>query len=237
MSAMRPIRLTTTFTAGTLTVALGVAMLGWAPSARAADDSVPIDTKIVRGLMETLGLKRDGEAGIDYQERAPLVIPSGRALPPPEKSNSMTSNDPAWPKDPDVTRRKAEIERDRNRNISDERELESRPLRSEQLTPGGKPLRVQRTDSVPSMDRSGERSGDVLRQSESGSTRSIFGSMFGSSGPEVGKFTGEPPRAALTAPPRGYQTPSPDQPYGVGQAQAKSTTSKDYLNDHPAIGQ
>ncbi len=28
-------------------------------------------------------------------------------------------------------------------------------------------------------------------------------------------FTGEPPRASLTDPPPGYQTPSPDQPYGL----------------------
>ena len=34
--------------------------------------------------MEGIGLRKDGEA-INYQERAPLVIPPGRALPPPEK--------------------------------------------------------------------------------------------------------------------------------------------------------
>jgi hypothetical protein len=28
-------------------------------------------------------------------------------------------------------------------------------------------------------------------------------------------FTGEPPRSSLTDPPPGYQTPSPDQPYGL----------------------
>jgi hypothetical protein len=32
---------------------------------------------------------------------------------------------------------------------------------------------------------------------------------------EYGTFTGEPPRASLTDPPPGYQTPSPDQPYGI----------------------
>ena len=29
-------------------------------------------------------------------------------------------------------------------------------------------------------------------------------------------FTGEPPRDTLTAPPAGYQTPSPNYAYGVG---------------------
>ena len=32
---------------------------------------------------------------------------------------------------------------------------------------------------------------------------------------EYGTFTGEPPRVSLTDPPLGYQTPSPDQPYGI----------------------
>ena len=32
---------------------------------------------------------------------------------------------------------------------------------------------------------------------------------------DYGTFTGEPPRVSLTDPPPGYQTPSPDQPYGI----------------------
>ncbi len=234
---MRPTRLTK-FTAGALSVTLGAAVLAsslvWPASARAEED-VPVDTKIVRGLMESLGLKRDGEALINYQQRAPLVIPPGRALPPPEKSDSVIANDPSWPKDQDVARRKAEAERARNRNVTDERELEQRPLRPDQLTPGGRSTRpAQQADSTPSMQRSGERSGVPLPQSEMGSTPSLFGLFGGGNAAEVGKFTGEPPRASLTAPPRGYQTPSPDQPYGVGQAKPQGMTSKDYVNDHPA---
>jgi hypothetical protein len=57
-----------------------------------------------------------------------------------------------------------------------------------------------------------------MSPSELGS-KGIFGSLFKKDdGGESAKFTGEPPRASLTAPPRGYQTPSPDQPYGVGKA-------------------
>ena len=52
--------------------------------------------------MEGLGLQQDGEA-INYQERAPLVIPPSRALPPPEKADAVVANNPAWPKDPDVS--------------------------------------------------------------------------------------------------------------------------------------
>jgi len=50
---------------------------------RAADDEPTFDEKIVRGIMDGLGLKRDGEANINYRERAPLVIPSSRDLAPP----------------------------------------------------------------------------------------------------------------------------------------------------------
>jgi len=42
--------------------------------------------------------------------------------------------------------------------------------------------------------------------------------MFGGKKEETAKFTGEPPRSSLTDPPPGYQTPSPDQPYGLGKA-------------------
>ena len=109
---MRPTRLTTKFTASAL-IWPGA---GWRRLVRAlpcrrraADDDVPIDTKIFRGILEGLGLRKDGEA-INYQERAPLVIPPSRALPPPEKADAALANNPAWPKDPDVARRKIEAE-------------------------------------------------------------------------------------------------------------------------------
>ncbi len=57
--------------------------------------------------------------------------------------------------------------------------------------------------------------------------------MFGKKDDEqAAKFTGEPPRASLTDPPAGYQTPSPDQPYGVGKEKAKVPTSADYYTNH-----
>jgi len=51
---------------------------------------------------------------------------------------------------------------------------------------------------------------------------------------ETAKFTREPPRTALTEPPQGYQTPSPDQPYGLG---AKETAPKavDYKETHGVL--
>jgi hypothetical protein len=72
-----------------------------------------------------------------------------------------------------------------------------------------------------------------LSPSELGTKGNIFSNMFGSNEPEAAKFTGEPPRTALTEPPPGYQTPSPDQPYGAGKQKPASNTPGDYLRDHP----
>jgi hypothetical protein len=215
---VRPTRLTTTFYASAaLSLALGAALLATALPARAADDETPLDTKIFRGILEGLGLRKDGEA-INYQERAPLVIPPSRALPPPEKSDAVVANNPAWPKDPDITRRKKQAEMERNRNISEERELEQNPLRPDQLTPGGNP----RTAARRSVGESNSATpGDRLSTRELNQKTSIWSNMFGSKEDEVAKFTREPPRAALTEPPPGYQTPSPDQPYGL----SKGTTA------------
>jgi hypothetical protein len=234
MSAMRPTRLTTTFTAGALTVALSAAVLALPNSARAEDDSVPIDTKIMRNIMEGLGLKRDGSAAIDYQQRAPLVIPSGRTLPPPEKAGASLENNPAWPVDPDVKRAKAEAkaEREASGNPDDVLLREGRPLRPNEMTPGPKPRNTQKA-SAGAYESSPYGYGNPSKPSELGDKGNIFTRMFGGDKEEVANFTGEPPRASLTAPPPGYQTPSPDQPYGTGKDLSRAPKAGNYLQDHP----
>src|SRR4029078_4448103 len=108
-------------------VVLGAAaVLGSAP-VRAADDELTFDQKIMRGIMDGLGFKRDGRPAINYQNGAPLVIPPGRALAPPERTDAAAAN-PAWPKDPDVERRKIEAATEKNRNINNERKREQYPL-------------------------------------------------------------------------------------------------------------
>lgn len=228
MTIRQPTGLTTKlYASAAFSVALGIAMLATSLPARAADDEVPLDKKIMRGIMEGLGLRRDGEA-INYQERAPLVIPPSRSLPPPEKSDAVLANNPAWPKDPDVSRRKLEAEQERNRNVSDEREREQNPLRPDQLTPGGNPrTAARRPQGAPNSATSGDR----LSATELNQKGSIFSNMFGGKETDVAKFTKEPARASLTEPPPGYQTPSPDQPYGLsGKETAPKAT--DYVETH-----
>jgi hypothetical protein len=203
------------------------AVLGSAP-VRAADDEPTFDQKIMNSIMDGLGFKRDGEPGISYQERAPLVIPPSRDLMPPERSDPAANN-PAWPKDPDVERRKVETAMQKNRNVSDEREREQNPLRPDQLTPGarGKQKRqAARTDDGYQAPASGF--GSQLSPSELGYKGNIFSNMFSSKKEEQAKFTGEPPRTSLTEPPAGYQTPSPDQPYGLAKGAAPTKAYNDY---------
>jgi hypothetical protein len=231
---MNTMRLTTVFsTSAAFGLVVGAAVVALSPPARAADDELPVDQKVYRSIMEGLGFKRDGEATINYQERGPLVLPPNRDLPPPERSDAAITNNPSWPKDPDVMRRKAEAAMEKDRNISDEREREQNPLRPDQLTPGGrgkiKKQQAAKTDDGYDAPASGF--GSQLLPSQLGSsTSSVWDSMFGNKKEETAKFTGEPPRASLTEPPPGYQTPSPDQPYGLGKAAPQKPA--DYYTTH-----
>jgi len=74
------------------------------------------------------------------------------------------------------------------------------------------------------------KSARAMRPSELGS-KSFFSDIFStfSDKGETGTFNGEPARESLTAPPAGYQTPSPAQPYGLApkKAKAKAATVED----------
>src|SRR5216684_9041652 len=70
------------------------------------DDDLP-DTKFIKGLLRGLGLRNGQEAGIEYKERPPLVVPPSRNLPPPVAAGSLAVNNPAWPADADEKKRAA----------------------------------------------------------------------------------------------------------------------------------
>jgi hypothetical protein len=223
MIAPRPIRLTVqaktaqALIGTALSLVLASALLAVPSPARAADDDEPAwDTKILRGILEGIGLQRD-EKVINYQERAPLVIPPSKTLPPPERSDAAIANNPAWPKDPDVLRAKEDAARDRVIVRAGESfDKESRPLRGNDMTPGAKPgtaKRVARSTQTAGSSSDSETN-QRLAPSQLGYSGGLFG-MFSSKDDESARFTGEPPRASLTEPPPGYQTPSPDQPYGM----------------------
>jgi hypothetical protein len=203
--------------AGTLgLVALAACAQG---SARAEDDEQTdsiwnLDRRLYRGLMNGLGLRDGSESAIEYRERSPLVVPPSRNLPPPQ-ANAGVRN-PAWPKDPDAQRRDV-----KRKAVSrpDNHESRGNALLPSELDPPG-------TASAPNRPRSTtpggapQDGGNVVSPSQLGYFGGLFSGSafgFGLGGPkeEVGVFTAEPPRSTLTAPPTGYQTPSPAQPYGV----------------------
>jgi hypothetical protein len=212
---------------------LGVTLLASGAPARAADDGTPIDSRIFRGVLETLGLRKDSQS-INYGERAPLVIPPNNALPPPEKSDNAIARDPAWPKDPDVMRQRQEAEQARSKTSGDpnmELLKEMGRLGPNDLAPGPKPREVRQSDSSRATSSD---SGERLSPSALGSKGNFFTRMFAKDKPDVTSFTGEPPRTALTDPPPGYQTPSPEQPYGVGK-KLELSKPQNYLETHGTV--
>jgi len=230
----KPTRLTTAFYSGTaLSLALGAALLASSLPARAAGEGESLESRVIRNILEGVGLQKDSEE-INYGERAPLVIPPSSTLPPPESSDAAVARNPAWPKDPDVARRKAEAARERNRNISAEREHEQDRLRPDELTPGASPkTRQAHADDGYQSPASGFS--NPLSPSELGSKSNFFGNLFGKSkNEEVANFTKEPPRTALTEPPAGYRTPSPDQPYGLSKA-TTAPRATNYLEEHGTV--
>src|SRR5260370_11320807 len=131
--------------AGTLATALALLLsLGWgtgsafAQNAAEEEEEVPLDTKLLRQFMKDLGLKR-GEDGIEYRERAPLVVPPTRNLPPPRSEPAFTAN-PAWPNDPDVKKRKADAaaakRRGPARTAAEPMDLDGGPLSRAELEKG-----------------------------------------------------------------------------------------------------
>jgi len=219
------------FTRLALTATLGVAVVmgcaGTFAHAADGDDDELLDTKIFRGIMKGLGLRKD-EASIDYRERSPLVLPPGNqinVLPSPEDvANSKKAAN--WPDDPDIKRVKLRREQERKRKAP-EPGVDDKPLSPSQMMDG------KATAGGPATPRGGEAPGKSMEGSAQPSTNaelgskgfmSVFKTGFWAPKEEYTPFTGEPQRSTLTEPPAGYRTPSPAQPYGVGKEKWKAPT-------------
>jgi len=62
----------------------------------------------------------------------------------------------------------------------------------------------------------------MLSPAQLGYTGGLMG-MFKGNATETAPFKGEPTRDALTQPPTGYQTPSPNYSYGTGPKESLNT--------------
>jgi hypothetical protein len=221
-STIRQLRLhaLTTAFAAMLLVAGGI---GHAFAEDDDDDELP-DTKFFRSFMSGLGLKKNGvqKDGIDYQERAPLVVPPTRDLPPPQTADPRQGNT-LWPQDQDEKRRKEAAAKRRKDARTGGWEDLSRQLSPQELKKGAT------TAKDEALSRRSADNPEAYQQqskpSELGYVGGALGSMkdfFSGNKNETATFEAEPPRASLTDPPSGYRVPSPAQPYGVGPDKSRS---------------
>jgi hypothetical protein len=185
---------------GLLRIALGASfaaltVCAQSSVARAGDYDDPSGQTFGSQLLKAIGLPDQDhpQYEINYSERSPLVVPPNRNLPAPISS----SHDPAnWPQDPDVKKRQAS--RVEKVHVEGDRVIdEGRPLRPDELTPKANGSNSASSGDIEQPHKSSLFTFDWFRKEE------------------YGTFTGEPARASLTDPPPGYQTPSPDQPYGI----------------------
>ena len=97
--------------ANTVSVRVGLAcafaMIALSATGARAEEGVAI-----KSLLGSIGILPPEKDPIRYRERAPLVIPPKMELRAPASADSYASNQPNWPKDPDVmARRRAAAER------------------------------------------------------------------------------------------------------------------------------
>jgi hypothetical protein len=163
--------------------------------------------------MGALGLKNGHNDAIEYRERSPLVVPPSRTLPPPETVRPQANG--AWPVDPDQKRRKELAAAKRNKKPTSDVAIEGLPLLPSELDRPG--ARTASSPAARTTNGNGDPDGAPVLPSKLGYIGGLFsnGLGFTPQKDEVGTFTREPERNSLTAPPPGYQTPSPAAPYGV----------------------
>ena len=187
-------------------ITLGIGLVMTVSAARAGsddEDNRSFSEKFMDNLKAPFSTTNMDSKGIDYRERSPLVVPPQLDLPPPAAAASQV-NAPNWPKDPDEKRRKAALAA-RKKSLTNS---------THELTP------AEAEAARASVAASGQP------QPQQSLTEKM-NNYLGGTKPEVGQFTGEPARETLTQPPPGYQIPSPNYAYGVGQ---KGSVNRDADN-------
>ena len=182
---------------------------------QAQDDDDTLEQKVIKNILGGMGVDV-GRPGIDYRERSPLVIPPSRDLPPPQASGASLRN-PAWPQDPD---RKVVVRTTKaNARATPEDPGTDSALTPDELRRGADARAARVTD--PSKTTGSLEEANMGRQMTPTQldSKGIFNmdALMGRHLNESAKFEREPSRSALTQPPPGYQTPSPNQPYAAGK--------------------
>ena len=197
------------------------------------EDEDTIEQKIIKNIMKGMGADVDKDR-IDFRERSPLVIPPSRDLPPPQEAGQITN--PAWPKDPDRVKPAAKQAKPFESGSIAEQKMVS-PERYPMISPealrnGAIPSGKSETTTAPDPNANKDP-GRNFSPTELGF--SGFGNIFGYKA-EQKPFTGEPARTNLIQPPAGYQTPSPNYPYGVGVKETNTVKDLPTIKDRAAGG-
>lgn len=219
-------------------VPLGIALVMSAGAARAGDDQDDrsITEKITDGFKSAIRGTNMDNRGIDYRERSPLVVPPKLDLPPPAASTegAKVAN---WPQDPDERQRKAIIAAKKKnappvarvQTSTSEvaaagaaRPINIAPPPEDPPIPGTRrPSYANDNNGTARTDPVYDQPGDLfsggaaaLGSTSIGDTLGINSWFGGNKGDATAVAPGsEPTREALTQPPSGYQTPSPNYPY------------------------
>ena len=219
-------------------VPLGVALVMTAGAARAGDDQDDrsITEKITDSFKSTIRGTNMDNRGIDYRERSPLVVPPKLDLPPPAAASADDVKVANWPKDPDERQRKAVIAAKKKNappvarvQTSSEvaaagtaRPINIAPPPEDPPIPGTtRPAYANDRNGAARTDPVYDQPGDLFTGGASALVPSSVSDTFNVSNWFGGKKTDEtvvapgtePTREALTQPPSGYQTPSPNYPY------------------------
>ena len=203
---------------------------GTAIAQESNDNDDTFEQKIIKGILGGIGLDV-GKAGIDYSERAPLVIPPNSDLPPPQ---TETAAPPDWPKEAHRKKPTSHKKLDANASVR-QADVERATASAAEMTSGPKPTAgasVPQASTGDPVDNSSDVGGRPLAASIVDKLGAF--TFFGTK-PESAPFVHEPARVNLTQPPVGYQTPSPNYPYGIAQVKkGPSTQDMNQTTDHVA---
>ena len=217
-------------------VPLSLGLIMTTGMARAADDDRTFSEKLSDSFFGTIRGTNMDSRGIDYRERSPLVVPPTLDLPPPAAGTADAA--PNWPQDPDERRRKAVIAakkktapppaRVRVTNADGTPVVAGAPVQPINIAPPVEdPAAAAAVASTVRPANAADRTNPIYDQPgdlfNGGFAKSVgigdslgIGNLFGTKGEVADVAPGtEPARQALTQPPPGYQTPSPNYAYGI----------------------
>lgn len=229
----------------TLGVTLGIGLVMTAGTARAGDDEDNQKTfseRFVDSYHSMIRGTNMDNRGIDYRERSPLVVPPNLDLPPPA-AGSSPANVTNWPKDPDERQRKAIIAAKKKNALPPVvvtaaapgagavRPINIAPPVAEPAPPVPgtvRPAYANDANGTAKIDPVYDQPGDLFTGGATalvpssvsetlGLDKLNLGGLFGGKKADTAALPPgtEPTREALTQPPTGYQTPSPNYPYAV----------------------